>query len=373
MRVLQVLSSTNINSGIANVVMNYYRNIDREEVQFDCLVFSQAPDNFDSEISELGGKIYHFTQPGLKTYTKSQKELEEFFKEHGKEYDIIHCHEILVAKMVFKYARKYGNVKCISHSHSVKLSDKLIRAIRNRFIIMRLKQKSDYCFACSRKAGQTAFGKNIKNDKKFFVLVNAINVDKYRFSSDDRRNVREELSIDDKFVLGNIGRLSAEKNQKFAIDVLNAILSKGKDAVLLLVGKGGIENKLKEYARGYEIQDKVIFTGIRKDIPQILSAMDFFVFPSKFEGFGITLLEAQASGLNCLCFENMPEEIKSTDKLRCISKKSKSKQWADIILDTEKPNNREMYCEELKEKGYDIKEQANNLKDLYFKIKEDNI
>ena len=152
MKVLHVLSSTNVNSGIANVVMNYYRNIDRNEVQFDCLVFSQAPINFDGEINQLGGKVYHFTQPGLKTYFKAKKDLEALFKEHGKEYDIIHCHEILVGKMVFKYARKYGNVKCISHSHSTKLSEKLIRAIRNRILVSGLVKRSDYCFACSKEA-----------------------------------------------------------------------------------------------------------------------------------------------------------------------------------------------------------------------------
>lgn len=370
MRVLQVLSSTNINSGIANVVMNYYRNIDRNDVQFDCLVFSHAPNNFNSEINELGGTIYYFTQPSLTNYLKSKKELKAFFQEHGKEYDIIHCHEILVAKMVFKYARKYGDVKCISHSHSVKLSEKFLRSVRNRFIILGLKKKSDYCFACSKNAGKTAFGKNIINDKKFLVLPNAIKLEKYIYNLSDRNIAREELGLQNKFVLGNVGRLSYEKNQKFAMDVLRSILSKSpnKDVALLIVGGGSYERELKEYAIERQIEDKVVFAGMRKDIPQLLSAMDYFVFPSRFEGFGITLLEAQANGVDCLCFDNMPEEIKATDRLSSLPVESSCDEWADIILATKERHNRESYVEVLKNKGFDIIGQAANLKDIYSKI-----
>ncbi len=368
MKVLHVLSSLNVNSGIANVVMNYFRNIDRSQVQFDCLVFTIAEKRFDDEVEQLGGKIYKFTQPGLRTYFKAEKELDEFFRQHAKEYDIIHCHEILVAKMVFKYARKYGDVKCIAHSHSVKLSNSFLRAVRNRIVIAGLKNKCDYCFACSQKAGQSAFGKNIIGQKKYSTLYNAINLDNYAFSSQAREAVKREFSLDGNLVLGNVGRLSNEKNQKFAIDVLKSLVDKTKDGNirLLLIGAGDKGGELKSYAKELALDNNVIFTGIRKDVPQLLCAMDYFVFPSLFEGFGITLLEAQASGLPSLCFENMPIEIKITDCLKEFSVKSTPEEWAEFILSDKEDRDRRGYCDKVKSKGFDIEKQAVALAEKYF-------
>ena len=249
MKVLQVLWSTGTSSGVSNVVMNYYRNINKDKVQFDFLVLSLPSNSFNNEINELGGVVYKFTVPGIRTYFKTLKDLKEFFKEHGKEYDIIHCHEILVAKMVFKYARKYGNVKCISHSHNTKLSEKPIRAIRNRILVRGLAKYSDYCFACSKEAGQNAFGKKIINDKKYKTIYNAINLDNYTFTSEGRKNIREEFGLQDKFVLGNVGRLCPQKNQKFAVEVLKELLKSRQDARLLLVGPGKEESGTLEYVK----------------------------------------------------------------------------------------------------------------------------
>ena len=192
----------------------------------------------------------------------------------------------------------------------------------------------------------------------------------YIYNLADRNRAREELGLQNKFVLGNVGRLSYEKNQKFAMDVLRSILSKSpnKDVALLIVGGGSYERELKEYAIERQIEDKVVFAGMRKDIPQLLSAMDYFVFPSRFEGFGITLLEAQANGVDCLCFDNMPEEIKATDRLSSLPVESSCDEWADIILATKERHNRESYVEVLKNKGFDIIGQAANLKDIYSKI-----
>ena len=368
MKVLHVLSSTNVNSGIAGVVMNYYRNIDREEVQFDCLVFSYAPNNFDGEINQLGGSVYHFTQPGLKTYFKAKKDLEVFFKEHGKEYDIIHCHEILVGNMIFKYARKYGSVKCVSHSHNTKLSEKPLKALRNRILVRGLAKSSDYCFACSEEAAQNAFGKNIIHKKKYKTIYNAINLNNYAFSSEGREKIREELGLQNKFVLGNVGRLCSQKNQNFAVDVFKELIKSRQDARLLLVGPGKEESGTLDYVKSLGLEEFVIFTDSRKDIRDLLSAMDCFVFPSLFEGFGIALLEAQANGLDSLCFENMPREVMATDKLHSVPSNSDCRQWVEIIKDIKLSDDRETYLDILSEKGFDIIGQAENLKDIYYEM-----
>ena len=323
MKILHILSSVNKNSGIANFVMNYYRNIDRENCQFDFLVFWQAPKSFNEEIESLGGKVYYFTKPGLKTYAKAKKELKEFFSAHKGEYGIVHCHEILVAKQVFSAARKFGgNPKCISHSHSSILSNSFLRKIRNRILIQGLAKKSDYCFACSSQAAVCAFGEKILNRKKYKLILNAIDTDKYKFSLEEREKIRREFNIKDELLLGDIGRLDNNKNQIFAIKILQSLIKDIPCAKLLLVGDGEDRQMLENYVRRNALHNNVIFTGSRSDIPSLLSAMDYFVFPSKFEGFGIALIEAQANDLCCMCYKTLPKEVFVNDNIFTFDKNS---------------------------------------------------
>ncbi|MDE5654149.1 MAG: glycosyltransferase [Clostridia bacterium] len=371
MKVLQVLWSTGTSSGVSNVVMNYYRNINKDKVQFDFLVLSLPNNSFNNEINELGGMVYKFTVPGIKTYFKTLKDLKEFFKEHGREYDIIHCHELLVAKMVYKYARKYGNVKCISHSHNTKLSEKPLRAIRNRILVSGLAPKSDYCFACSKEAGQNAFGKKIINDKKYKTIYNAINLNNYVYNSEGRKKIREELGLQDKFVLGNVGRLCSQKNQKFAVDVLKELLKIRQDVRLLFVGYGKEESGVLDYVNTSGLLEYVIFTDNRKDVGDLLSAMDCFVFPSLFEGLPVALIEAQSNGLQTIYFDSLTKEVAILDSVRIMANDSTPKDWSDTVvaLDGVSENERRGCFEKIKQAGFDIVEQAKRLEDIYYNIK----
>lgn len=372
MKVLQVISSTNVNSGIANVVMNYYRHINRERVQFDFLVFWEAPNNFNKEIESYGGKVYYFTKPGLTTYFKAKKDLTDFFAEHKGEYDIVHCHEILVAKNVFKVVRRFDkDVVCISHSHSSKLSESKIRTLRNRIIISGLAKKSDYCFACSKIAAICAYGKDILNSPKYRTVLNAISLERFVFSEEKRAEIRDELGIKGKIVLGNVGRLDANKNQIFAIKILQEVIKTVPDAVLLLIGSGEMKERLYNYVSKNGLENNVIFAGIRKDIPDILSAMDCFIFPSKFEGFGIALIEAQANGLKCLCYDHLPEEVYENDNVFALPEDSSPEEWAKIIKENcTYEYTRECGFESMKAKGLDISEASRLLEETYYKMLE---
>lgn len=365
-KVLQILSSTNVNSGVANVVMNYYRNIDRENIQFDFLVFWQAPKSFNDEIESLGGKVYYFTKPGFKTYSKAKRELREFFIAHKDEYEIVHCHEILVAKTVFSTARKYGgNPKCISHSHNSRLADGCLKKIRNRLLVINLMKKSDYCFACSKDAAVSAFGKTVLKSDKYRLIYNAINLGKFEFAQDARARVRNELNLDGCLVLGNVGRLCYQKNQIFALKVLQEILKLREDVKLLLVGEGQDRQALEKYVRENSLDNHVIFTGIRKDIPDVLSAMDYFVFPSIYEGLPVGLVEAQANGLRCLWFDNITDEVLLTNNAKVMPGKSRPIDWAQEIADISCDYDRQSGFKQVKEKGFDISDSARNLAELY--------
>lgn len=328
MRVLQIINSTNINSGIAQVIMNFYRGIDRTEVQFDFLLFGKAKENFDNEIKEFGGNIYYFTKPGLTSYFDSCKDLDAFFRSKCNYYDIVHCNELLVANLVFKYAKKYGSPICISHSHGVWIREKAIKKLRNRLATFNLVKNSDRCFACSQSAAEYVFGKGIVKNCKYKFIPNVLDINKYKYCEDLRNMVRTELGVEDKFVLGNTGRLNLhDKNQLFAVDVLAEILKSNKNAVLVLVGAGPDEEEIRKYVEKDNLQGRVILMGLQRDIKGILSAMDYYIFPSNYEGFGLSLLEAQVNGLPCICFDNMPKEV-IINKVTRMDVKSKPKDWA---------------------------------------------
>lgn len=313
-KILQIMSSVNVNSGIANVIMNYFRSIDRTKYHFDFLVFGKASTSFCDEINSLGGEVYYFTKPGLKTYFQSKKEIEEFFKKN--KYDIIHCNEILIAKMVFKIVKKYNSSICVSHAHNSKLSDYGgIKELRNKILVSGLAKKSYACIACSEQAAICAFGKKILNDKKLYVMMNAIDVAKYRYSESGRKKIREEFGIKGEYVLCNVGRLSGQKNQLFLIDVVKRLKEEGVQVKLILAGDGELKEVIKSKIIEENLSNEIILAGIRKDVADILSASDLFVFPSLFEGLGLALVEAQATGLKSIANKQLPKEVFIADNV----------------------------------------------------------
>ena len=369
MKVLQVISSTNIGSGIANVVMNYYRNIDRKQVQFDFLIFWEAPVNYNKEIESLGGRVYYFTKPGLTTYFKAKKELRNFFAEHKGEYDIVHCHEILVAKPVFEAARKQGDVKvCISHSHNSRLADSFVKKVRNRIAVLGLAKKSDYCFACSSQAAISAFGKSITKNKKYHYITNAINFERFQFSEEGRVKVRKEFGITHEKILCNVGRLSLQKNQSYLLKILAGLVKRDENIRLLLVGDGELRKDLENIVIKNALEKYVIFTASRRDIGDILSASDVFVFPSLYEGLGLVLIEAQINGLKCVANETLPKEAFINDNVIGL-KLNDIETWINTIYNVlKKGYDREEIILNTTNSGFSIGKVIKSIETIYKKI-----
>lgn len=353
MKILQIMSSTNVNSGVANVIMNYYRAIDKKEVSFDFLVFGHVEVNFNEEIEKLGGKVYYFTKPGLKTYFLARRELKAFFAEHR--YDIVHCNEILIARTVFGIARKAYSPVCISHSHNSRLSGYGgVKEIRNRILVRGLAKISDHCFACSKQAAVSAFGKHILQDKKLQIIPNAINLDKYKFTETGREKIRKEFGLTDEYVLCDVGRLSGQKNQSYLLQIMQKLKQNGEKYRLIIAGDGEMRDQVRKEVRDRDLTKDVIMTGVRNDVADILSASDLFVFPSVFEGLGLALVEAQANGLKCVATDTLPEEVFIEDNVTGVSLDD-SEKWADCI--------RKIACG-----GYDRKEVAKKVFGSDFEI-----
>ena len=378
MRVLQVVSSLNIGSGIANFILNYYRNVDREKVQFDFLIFFEAEKNYHEEVSRLGGRIFTIPSPSIKTFSKYDKQVKAFFEEHKNEWDCVHIHEILVQKFIIKHAKENGVKKICMHSHVTEfvLEDpslplfkrKLqvaIKKLRNKYLLSGFLNKTDYYLACSREAGVALYGEKTVKGERFAVIKNAIDTQKYIDALSKREQTRKTLGVENRKVLINVGRLCEQKNQAFLLKVFEKLHEKDDTYALFLVGEGNDRGALeKDYS--HLLQDgSLSLLGNRTDIPSLLACADVFVFPSIMEGLGIALIEAQASGIACISSSAVPKETDITKAVRYLDLSLGEEKWAEEILAT--PITRYDTKADIIKSGYDVKASALSLQEIYTK------
>lgn len=358
-RILHVVTYMGM-GGIETMLMNFYRNIDRSKVQFDFLTHREERAAYDDEIESLGGKIYRL--PVLNPFSKNyRKALSNFFDEHP-EYKVVHVHQDCLSGIILKEAYKHRLKIRIAHSHnSSQIKDlKYIVKMIYKPLITKYATK---LFACSVDAGKFMFGENAD----FEVFNNAIDAQKYIFSNETRDKIRKELGIsEDELVIGHVGSIYYPKNHPFLLGVFKEISSKCK-ARLLLVGDGPDRENIEKLAIELNIADKIIFTGIRKDVYNVLQAMDVFVFPSHYEGLPVTTIEAQASGLPCLISDGVPIECKKTDLVYQLKLTDDIKLWADKAIELSKTERKNTY-DDIVRAGYDIKTASQALTKYYIDI-----
>ncbi len=330
-RVLHMIASLDI-GGSQSMVMNIYRNIDRSKVQFDFIVDHPEQMYFAEEIKKLGGKIFVLHTFRLINIGEVRKAWASFFRKHP-EYKILHSHSRSYASLYLPIAKKYG-VKTIIHSHSTS-NGKGAKAIIKNIMQYPLRFQADYYMACSEEAGEWLFGKRVLKKNNFYIIKNAIDAKRFIYCLNKRRAVRCEFGLDDNtFVLGALGRVILPKNPAFIIEVFRKLKEWKVDSKLLFVGDGDLLDDMKHKTMDYGLSGDVIFTGARDDADRMLCAMDCYIFPSLWEGLGISLIEAQASGLRCLCSENIPREAIFTDLVKVLPLGKGSEVWAGYIADT---------------------------------------
>lgn len=369
-RVLHVVGKMH-RGGMETMIMNYYRNIDRSCIQFDFLVHYEEEGDYDHEIRALGGKIYKMPRTIPQNYFVYKKELHKFFDKH-REYKIIHGHLTSTAFLYHKISKKYGNKICITHAHNNGLP-KSINGIIERITSKIAIRYTDYFMACSKEAGKYYFNNKIIKEENYQVLKNAIPLDNFIFNLEERSKIRKELGIEDEFVVGHIGRFEEQKNHDFLIEIFNQVLYKNPNSTLILLGAGTLSEKIKNKVEILNISDKVKFLGVRNDVPKIMQAMDVFVLPSKFEGLGIVLVEAQANGLRCYASENkVSKEAQVTELLEYINLDKAASEWADAILTKECESPRESRINQISKEGFEIRKQAQKLEKLYIKMGVEN-
>lgn len=366
-RVLQVLGRLD-RGGAETMIMNLYRHIDREQIQFDFVIHTTECCDYTEEVKRLGGRIFSMKPFRASTAIYYRKQWKEFFAEHP-EYHIIHGHMRSTASIFLDEAKKAGRVT-IAHSHNTS-SGKGLSAIVKNVLQYSIRYKADYLFACSKWAGEWLYGKKACESDKFHLLLNGIEPEKFQYSEDVRNAVRnrffamefskDDLVQDDSLLFLHIGRLETQKNHVFLLQVMKEIVRKRPNSQLLLCGVGPLEQKLKEQATILGIEAQVHFLGIRDDIPDLMKAADGIIFPSLFEGLPVTLVEAQAAGLPVLMSNTITNEVILTELVKTMTLEESFEAWANTMLEIveEMKNvNRTKYAEKIAGQGYDVKENA---------------
>lgn len=344
--------------GLETLIMSWYRNIDRSKVQFDFLVHYQGKFFYDDEIERLGGKIYHLSVRDDSNFIKYLSDLDQFFKEH-KEYKIVHGHMESLGRFYFKAAKKYGVPVRIAHSHNSATEPTLKGRVKG-ILAKGFPKYVTHCFACSELAGQFMFG-----DRNFTVIKNAIDLSHFQYIEETRAEVRRELNLEDKFVIGHVGRFCTQKNHKYLIDVFEQVHNRNTNAILLLIGKGELLEEVKEYVAKKRLSECVRFMGVREDVNKLYDAMDVFVFPSIFEGLGIVAIEAQESRLMTVCSDVVPKEANVTEYYKAVSLQESPERWAEMICEYASGYEKKDVTDKIRKAGYDIKKSAMMLQQFY--------
>lgn len=356
-RVLQVMASLD-RGGAEAVVMDWLRSMDRSRVQFDFVVNEGGPYSFEEEAEELGSRIVR--APRFRGWNAASYAIwwRNTFASHP-EWGIVHAHHTVPAFIYLSVARRLGRAT-VAHSHNAGRDRNLDGVIRG--VLRRpLRLVAETHLACSEDAGDWMFGKNTN----VRVVHNAINTAKFAFDEEDRLRVRRELNWEDAIIVGHVGSFMRQKNHSRLLQIFAEFWEAEPRARLLLVGDGGLRSQLQRQAGELGIDDNVLFVGVRKDIPALLSAMDIFLFPSHYEGLGVALIEAQASGLPCLASDVIPRDAKLTDLVSFLPLDAPDSLWVDAARQSLGRGPRKSHAEEVKAAGYDSNATASEMQNFY--------
>lgn len=366
-RILYIVPSLRLCNGVASYAMNYFRNIDKDKFQIDFITGIAEKSIYYEEIENAGSKIYCIPKMSAKNISMTRKKIKKFLKENSKNYDIIHCHVLNMGAFYLYYAKKYGIKVRILHSHVTKTADSKMHEVRNKILLPVAIKNANYFCACSYEAGNKIFG-----NKEFKVINNAINGERFKYNDLYRKEIRKKYNISENtIVIGNIGRLCKQKNQKFLMDIYSEIKLQNDNTKLMIAGNGPLENELKEYAKIKKIDDNVIFVETTYDIEKMYQAFDVFVLPSTYEGLGIVLIEAQVSGLPCVVSDVIPKEAQISSQYKIISLQDSISKWAKAILNSVKKE-RKTNLIGLEKNNFNIKKEASKVSEYYLKIYKEN-
>lgn len=358
-RVAQMMTDMNY-GGVEMVVMNYYRHIDRTKVQFDFFALEGSAVPQREEIEQLGGRVY--IVPKYTHLPEYEKEIVRLFKQN--QYKIVHSHMNTLSVFSLWGAKKAGIPNRIAHNHSTAGKGETKKNIIKYALRPFAKIYPTKLCACSRYAGEWLYGKNAE----FQVFNNAIDLSRYSYDPQKAAAVRKELGLEDKLVVGHIGRFCYQKNHDFLIDIFNEIHKQRQEAVLLLIGEGELEQDIRNKVKDLGLTDSVRFMGKQKDTSKFYQAMDCFALPSRYEGLPVVGVEAQAAGVPCVMADVVTPETKILESTAFVSPEESAVKWAMAVLESTSHYQKKDTSVEMRKAGFDIVTEAEKLERFYYKL-----
>lgn len=354
--------------GAESMIMNMYRHIDREKIQFDFVMHTDAEIGYYDEICAMGGRIFSAPRFNGRNFLKYIQWWDDFFESHT-EYNVIHGHMRSCASLYLSRAHR-KNRTTIAHSHSTS-NGSGIGAIIKAVLQLSIRNQADYFMACSIQSAEWLFGKKVAHANKCFILPNGVDLQRFHFSQQERDKYRHKFCIaENEIAVCHVGNYTEAKNHRFIFEMFRE-LSKKIPAKLILVGTGSNEQikQIQSMVVENELNEKVILTGTRNDVEKILTAVDVFVFPSKWEGFGIAALEAQAVGLQTYVSDTIPSEIRITSLVHALPIDNGVTAWVEDIMKSDLTH--QDVQEKIRTAGYDIEGNARWLSAFYEKLFKD--
>ena len=363
-RVLHILTSLD-RGGIETFLMNVYRHIDRTQIQFDFVISTHRECHYTKEVLALGGQIYDIPtrREGI---IKRWEALNAIFDTHS-EYKIVHYHvSSLTDIMPLQIAKRKNIPVRIVHSHNTSQGGSFIHRYIHRINKLFIKRYATDFYACSDLAAKWMYNRRQYEKRDFVIINNGIDLKCFHFYPVVRLRLRKEFGFDDnQLVIGNVGRFHIQKNHIFLLEIFVEILKIRSDAYLCLVGDGELRNQIEKRIHELNIAEHVILTGVRNDIPQILSMFDVLLMPSLYEGLPVSIIEAQATGLPCILSSAITSEVKILDTLIFKSFTDSKEDWCNAVIHAANTM-RPLHIETLiADAGYDIMSITHFLEEQY--------
>lgn len=378
LRVLQYVKVLD-NGGTESLLFNLLDKTDRNILNYDFLLTRNQVESHEGDVEKYGSRKIVIEMDHSGNWLKGCKDYYNLFNYFKTcPYRIVHFQSAgysWKSSLALLVAKKAGIPVRIVHAHGgpdiIKDTKKITRRIDNLIGQILKKRWGTHFMACSTTAAEQSFGKNYNRYCKVEILKNGIDVEKFAFSQEERASVRGEFELNGRFVLGSIARLTRQKNHVFMLDVLREVLKLRKDAILLLVGSAtyGSDDYLKKLIQAINdrsLQDYVKLVEERKDAYRIYSAMDVYLFPSRWEGLGIAAVEAQSNGLPVYASDVVPIETKITSNFHYLSLNDSPEKWAESICNSD--NKRIDEREKIYKAGYNALDSATFLTNYYLSL-----
>lgn len=354
-----------LGGGVEAVIMNYYRHINHDKIQFDFICDNDSTNIPYEEIEKMGGKVLLI--PPYQDVVKYHKELKKVLQDGN--YRVVHSHINTLSVFSLCAAKCAGVPVRIAHSHSTTNKKEKKKNLMKQVLRPFSKVFATDYMCCSELAGRWLFGNKEYDKDNVYLLNNAIDLDKFKYNESLRKKKRKELGIkDDTLAIGHIGRFVAQKNHDYLIDIFNEIYKKNNNSILLLAGQGPLMEDVKNKVKELNLENSVKFLGQRNDANELYQAFDVFLLPSLYEGLPVVGVEAQASGLLCYLSDDMTKETKVLDITKFMSLNNTPEEWADNILDDVKKYKRIDTSKEMTAKNFNIKEEAKKLEEYYLNL-----